>query len=211
MDAAQDTTSNTQIRHKRKWRNYLLDVGLQVRYTVFIIGIAILLTAGLGYKIYEATRDTSKVIFMTGLVDPSITVELQSQFRANDRVVLFGIVGFGLLLVATTFGAGIWMTHKVAGPLFNISMVFGRMRDNKLPAVLRQLRKGDELQTFYGSFKDMYDAVRARVQRDVEILGSTIAVLEKTEPKSPQLEETLAELRELRKLKEQSLDPPTGG
>jgi hypothetical protein len=210
MTAPIEMSTNTQIRYKRKWRNYLLDVGLQVRFTVFIIAIATLLTAGLGYKIYEATPDTSKVIFMTGLVDPTITEELQSQFRANDRVVLFGIIGFGVLLVASTFGAGIWITHKVAGPLFNISMVFNRMRDNKFPPSLRQLRKGDELQAFYLSFKEMYDASRARLQHDVQVLGSTLAVMEAVEPKSPQLQETLIELRELRRQKEESLDPPRG-
>src|SRR5689334_25441974 len=96
-----DATSGggVPLRHKRRLRNYLLDAGLQVRYTAFIIAVAIFLTAVLGYKIYEATRDTSKVIFMTGLVEPTITNELQAQFRANDRIVLFGIVGFGVLLI----------------------------------------------------------------------------------------------------------------
>jgi hypothetical protein len=207
MDTPDATSGGTPLRHKRKLRNYLLDVGLQVRYTAFIIAVAIFLTAVLGYKIYEATRDTSKVIFMTGLVDPAITGELQAQFRANDRVVLFGIVGFGVLLVLSIFGAGIWITHKVAGPLFSISAICGRVRDNKLSPSLRQLRKGDELQEFYSSFREMYEALRTRVASDVQHLGSAIAVLEAVSPKSPQVQEALAELRELRRQKEQSLEP----
>src|SRR5581483_1349240 len=155
----------------------------------------------LGYKIYEATRDTSKVIFMTGLVDPAITGELQAQFRANDRVVLFGIAGFGVLLVLSIFGAGIWITHKVAGPLFSISVICGRVRDNKLSPSLRQRRKGDELQEFYSSFREMYEALRTRVAGDVQSLSSAIAALEGMSPKSPQLQEALTELRELRRQK----------
>jgi hypothetical protein len=201
------TSSGTPVRHKRKLRNYLLDVGLQVRYTAFIIAVAIFLTAVLGYKIYEATRDTSKVIFMTGLVDPAITGELQAQFRANDRIVLFGIVGFGVLLVMSIFGAGIWITHKVAGPLFSISVICGRVRDNKLSPSLRQLRKGDELQDFYSSFREMYEALRTRVSGDVQMLNNAITALEQSTPKSPQVQEAIAELRELRRLKEQSLEP----
>jgi hypothetical protein len=201
------TSGGTPLRHKRKLRNYLLDAGLQVRYTAFIIAVAIFLTAVLGYKIYEATRDTSKVIFMTGLVDPAITTELQAQFRANDRIVLFGIVGFGVLLVLSIFGAGIWITHKVAGPLYSISAICGRVRDNKLAPSLRQLRRGDELQDFYASFREMYEALRTRVNVDVQTLGNAINALEGTTPKSPQVQEALSELRELRRQKEQSLDP----
>jgi hypothetical protein len=199
------TSPGSPVRHQRKLRNYLLDVGLQVRYTAFIIAVAIFLTAVLGYKIYEATRDTSKVIFMTGLVDPAITQELQAQFRNNDRIVLLGIVGFGALLVLSIFAAGIWITHKVAGPLFSISVICGRVRDNKFSPSLRQLRRGDELQEFYSSFREMYEALRTRVSGDVQTLASAIAVLEASSPKSPQVQEALTELRELRRQKEQSL------
>ena len=206
MTTSEVTSGGPPMRHQRKLRNYLLDAGLQVRYTAFIIAVAIFLTAVLGYKIYEATRDTSKVIFMTGLVDPTITSELQAQFRANDRIVLFGIVGFGVLLVMSIFAAGIWITHKVAGPLYNISRICGRVRDNKLSPSLRQLRKGDELQEFYSSFRDMYEALRARVAGDVAALGNAISALDGLSPKTPEIQEALAELRELRRQKEQSLE-----
>jgi hypothetical protein len=201
------TSGGTPLRHKRRLRNLLLDAGLQVRYTAFIIAVAIFLTAVLGYKIYDATRDTSKVIFMTGLVDPAITAELQAQFRANDRIVLFGIVGFGLVLVLSIFGAGIFITHKVAGPLYSIGNICRRVRDNKLSPSLRQLRRGDELQEFYSSFREMYESLRTRVAGDVQALANAIAVLEGASPKTPAMQEALAELRQLRRQKEQSLDP----
>jgi hypothetical protein len=207
MNTPEATSAGTPPRHKRKLRNYMLDAGLQVRYTAFILAVAIFLTAVLGAKIYEATRDTSKVILMTGLVDPAITTDLQAQFRANDRIVLFGIVGFGVLLVVSIFGAGIWITHKVAGPLFSISAICARVRDNKFSPSLRQLRRGDELQDFYSSFREMYEALRGRVAADVQSLGSAIAALEATSPKTPQIQEALTELREMRRQKEQSLEP----
>jgi len=208
MSTSDLTSGGTPLRHQRKLRNYLLDAGLQVRYTAFIIAVAIFLTAVLGYKIYEATRDTSKAILMTtGIVDPAFTEELQAQFRANDRVILFGVIGFGVLLVLSIFAAGIWITHKVAGPLYNMSRICGRVRDNKLSPSLRALRKGDELQEFYSSFRDMYEALRARAASDVQALGTTIAALEAVNPKQPGMQEALNELRELRRQKEQSLEP----
>jgi len=37
-------------KYRRKMRNYLLDVGLQIRYTMTIVIVAVFLTGGLGYK-----------------------------------------------------------------------------------------------------------------------------------------------------------------
>jgi hypothetical protein len=149
------TKSERVPQHKRKLRNYLLDVGLQLRYTVFIIAVAVFLTAFLGYRIYVATQETTRVVTMTAAVEPGVERELQAQFQANDRVVLWGIVGFGVLLVLTVTVGGIWMTHKIAGPLHNIGSAFGRVRDNKLPANMGNLRRGDELKAFHAVFREM--------------------------------------------------------
>ena len=204
--AASDTGSAP--RYRRKLRNYLLDVGLQIRYTAFIIMVAVLLTGVLGYKIYDATQDTSKIIWMTGLVDPASAGELQAQFRANDRTVLFSIAGFGLLLLVSIAGVGIWITHKVAGPLFSIASICTRVRDNKLsPAMRQQLRKGDELQEFYSTFRDMYEALRSRADRDVQVLRQAITQLEQASAGSPGLREPLEDLRRLQAEKEASLEP----
>ena len=207
MTTSDVTSGGNPLRHQRKLRNYLLDAGLQVRYTVFIIAVTIFLTAVLGYKIYEATRATSKAIEMTsGIMDPVFTAELEDKFRANDRIVLFGIIGFGVLLVLSIFASGIWITHKVAGPLYNMSRICARVRDNKLSPSLRQLRKGDELQEFYSSFREMYEALRTRVAGDVQALGNAITALEAVNPKQPGMQEALNELRELRRQKESSLE-----
>lgn len=192
--------------HKRRLRNYLLDVGLQLRYTVFIIAVAVFLTAVLGSRIYVATQETTRIVTLTASVDPATERELVQQFQAKDRVVLWGIAGFGLLLVLTVTGVGIWMTHKIAGPLHNIGSVFGRIRDNKLPEDLRNLRKGDELQAFHAGFREMYDAIRARVLRDNEVLEKAIAALEAQTERSAEMDQALEDLQRLRQEKAQSLE-----
>jgi len=195
------------MQHKRRLRNYLLDVSLQLRYTVFIIAVAVFLTGVLGSRIYVATQETTRIVTLTASVDPSTERELQQQFQSKDRVVLWGVAGFGLVLVLTVTAAGIWMTHKIAGPLHNIGSVFARVRDNKLPEDLRNLRKGDELQAFHASFREMYDAIRARVLRDTEVLEKAIATIEAQPARTPELDTILAALRELRQEKAQSLEP----
>jgi hypothetical protein len=199
------TKSERTPQHKRKLRNYLLDIGLQLRYTVFIIAVAVFLTAFLGYRIYAATQETTRIVTMTAAVDPSVERELRTQFEANDRVVLWGIVGFGVLLVLTVSVAGIWMTHKIAGPLHNIGSTFARVRDNKLPADLGNLRKGDELQAFHAGFREMYDAIRGRVEKDAVVLGKAIAVIERQVDRPHELNDALEEIRALRTEKTESL------
>ncbi len=192
-------------QQKRKLRNYLLDVGLQLRFTVFIIAIAVFLTAFLGYRIYVATQETTRIVTMTAAVDPAAEQELRAQFLANDRVVLWGIVGFGVLLVFTVTAAGIWMTHKIAGPLHNIGLAFGRLRDNRLPSDPGTLRKGDELHAFHAGFREMYEAIRGRVVRDKDALEKAIAAIEAQPARTAALEATLAELRALQAEKAESL------
>jgi hypothetical protein len=204
-----DAASAPRPVYKRKVRNYLLDAGLQLRYTATIVVVAIFLTAGLGFKMYQATRDVSKVILWTSLVDPSSADELQAQFANSDRVVLWGIVGFGVVLILSISAVGILITHKVAGPLYKIATFFGRVRDNRLGPAPANLRKGDELQEFYLAFKDMHQSLRARAEDDVRIIGNAVSVLETApDARSPTSQKALDELRDLRKRKEESLEKP---
>ncbi|HET6146766.1 MAG TPA: hypothetical protein VFH68_04490 [Polyangia bacterium] len=196
--------------YKRKVRNYLLDVGLQLRYTATIVIVAVFLTAGLGFKMYQATRDVSKVILWTSLVDPSSAEELQAQFSNSDRVVLWGIVGFGVVLVFSIGTVGILITHKVAGPLHKIASLFARVRENRMGLAPSSLRKGDELQEFYSAYREMHTALRARVEEDVRVLTNAVSVLEAVpdaaRDRSSPMQRTLEELRQLRKRKEESLE-----
>jgi hypothetical protein len=203
-----ETAMNRPV-YKRKVKNYLLDVGLQLRYTAAIVIVAIALTIVLGHRIYRATQDTSKVILWTGLVDPATSNELQSQFAQSDRTVLFGIIGFGVILVLSIGGVGILLTHKVAGPLYKISSFFGRIRDNRLGPAPAKLRKGDELQDFYLSFREMHTAIRGRTEEDVRVLENALAALEGApDSKSPTVQRAVEDLRQMCKRKEDSLEAP---
>ena len=195
--------------YKRKVRNYLLNVGLQLRYTATIVIVAVVVTAFLGMKMYQATRDVSKVILWTSLVDPASADELQAQFLNSDRVVLWGIIGFGVVLVLSISAVGILITHKVAGPLYKISSFFGRIRDNRLGPAPAKLRKGDELQNFYSSFREMHQAIRGRTEDDIRVLENALAALEGgPDSRSPSGQRAIEDLRQLLKRKEDSLEAP---
>jgi hypothetical protein len=208
MSNQTEASAKPAFSHKRKLRNYLLDVGLQLRYTAFIILVAVFLTSILGYKVYQATQESSRIVLMTVQADPVTGAELMSQFQSNDRIVLWGMAGFGLVLVLSIAGVGIWMTHKVAGPLHNIGMTCSNVRDDRLSPVLRQLRKGDELQAFYSQFGEMYAALRTRVIADIALLDHAITALENQTSRSADVEQVLVDLRAQRQRKQDSIEPP---
>ena len=192
-------------KYKRRMRNYLLDVGLQVRYTMTIVIVALAVTAGLGYKMYQATRDISKVIELSGMADPAVGAELRGQFAESDKWVLWGIVGFGVVLVFSVSAVGILITHKVAGPLFRIAGFFSRVRESRMGAIPPPLRKGDELQEFYGSFREMHQALRDGIQSDAHELGLALSALGEAGGGAG-VEQARTVLRDLRSRKQGSLD-----
>jgi hypothetical protein len=86
-------------------------------------------------------------------------------------------------------------------------LAFARVRDNRLSPDLGTLRKGDELHAFHASFREMYDAIRARVLSDRDALEKAITAIEAQPSRTAALESVLAELRTLQRDKVESLSP----
>ena len=163
-----------------------------------------------GLRMYQATRDISKVILWTGLVDPATAAGAAVAVRAkrSDRAVGHHRLRRRAGAVDRRASASC-ITHKVAGPLYKISSFFGRVRDNRLGPAPPSLRKGDELQEFYSSFREMHQAVRARVEDDVRVLGSALAAIEATpEGARRRCSARSTSCAQLRKRKEDSLEAP---
>ncbi len=86
--------------------------------------------------------------------------------------VTAGLVGLVLLI----FMMGIYVTHKIAGPVYKMTLLFKVVGDGKLNLPGR-LRKGDELQAFFESFSRMVDKLRVKKKADVERLEQAIEQL----------------------------------
>lgn len=158
--------------YKRKLSNYLLDKKLQLRYVLLVTILSGLIAGALGYLIYLQRHAASESInsdLATLTQGDSRFADLQDQLadqmQSQDRALVYKMVGVGIGLVVILSAYLVIMTHKVAGPLYKVSMYFDRMAVGKLGRV-SALRRGDMLQDFFTSFRDMHDAVRTRAQDD---------------------------------------------
>lgn len=170
-------------RYKRKLSNYLLDRKLQLRYVMLVTIMSGVIAGALGYMIYQQKRAASESIEqdLRALTQADSS---QSDFQervarglqSEDRALVYKMVGVGVGLVVILSLYLLIMTHKVAGPLYKVSMYFDRMAVGRL-GVVTPLREGDMLQDFYAQFQEMHDAVRARAQRDVGVLEASLTAL----------------------------------
>jgi hypothetical protein len=164
--------------YKRSMRNYLLDTRYQLRFTAVIVIIAAVLTGGLGYLVMHYVHEASRVIDVRLMGDPN-DVDAQvlaAQFARGDRILLAILIAFGFVLSMVLAAYGIVLTHKVAGPLFKMTSYLDRIRDGKL-GVIYNLRKGDQLVSFFQHFKGAHDALRQRTEEDIALLEKAIATL----------------------------------
>jgi hypothetical protein len=118
------------------------------------------------------------------------------------RRIVWVLIGTGLALMIGLALYGIKMTHKVAGPLFKISLYFAKMRDGRLDKVYN-LRKGDQLVDFYEHFKHAHSGVVQMERDDIERIT---AAMEAAEAAGSGDCESIAELRTLLQRKEKSIE-----
>lgn len=126
--------------------------------------------------------------------------------KAGETLIFRVLVGLGLLMVFGLAFYGIKMTHKVAGPLFKVTLYLRKLRDNKYDTVYN-LRKGDHLVDFYEHFKGAHAGVKGMQEEDIRQLKAILEVAEaeKLAEKSPELAAAIAELQKLLKDKEDSV------
>ncbi len=133
------------------------------------------------------------------------------QASAIDRIdegrqqMLLVIVVASVLIA---FGLGMWgikMTHKVAGPLYKVTLYFDKMKGGKFDTVYN-LRKGDQLVSFYDHFKEAHAGMKQVENSDTDLLRELITAADAAgvADKSPDIAATLDELRAVLKRKEEA-------
>ncbi len=158
---------------KRKLRNYLLDTGLQLKLASYLLAVATLLSVGLGWLLWSAYRETSRVV---ALGDPELGDSIAAALAVEDRwrIVLVAIALAGVLLCL--LGAAVVITHRIAGPAFAIGRTCREVSEGSL-ARPRPLRDHDLLVDLAETVAHMVDALRGREASDREAIVRAVATL----------------------------------
>jgi nitrogen fixation/metabolism regulation signal transduction histidine kinase len=90
--------------------------------------------------------------------------------RSQTRMIWSLVVGLALM-VALIGLFGIYFTHRVAGPIFKMTKLLRQVGAGDL-AVEARLRKGDELQDFFGAFAHMVQGLRKFESEQLEELDA---------------------------------------
>jgi methyl-accepting chemotaxis protein len=195
-----DGQDDSRAVYKRRLSNYLLDKRLQLRYILLVTILSGVISGSLGYLIYQQRHAASESIErdLAALTqDDQSLKDFQQQVAASmaaeDRALVYKMIGVGVGLVVILSLYLLIMTHKVAGPLYKVSMYFDRLAEGRLGNVTA-LRRGDMLQDFFGNFREMHEAVRTRMQSDVITMESAAVALRAKSGDAQQLGEALDNL-----------------
>jgi hypothetical protein len=145
-------------RAQRRLRNYLVDTSLQLRLASYLIGVAVLLSIGLGWLLWQAYEETSRVIALSA---PDAVDSLAGALAAEDRgrILLVSAALAGVLLCL--LAAAVVITHRIAGPAFAIARTCRQVGEGKLIRP-RPLRAGDLLVELSEDVAAMVDGLRTR-------------------------------------------------
>jgi sensor histidine kinase YesM len=181
-------------RFQLKYTGMILAVAIVISA---VLGIFLWETSGEvvqeSQKVVEQSKKVSDVVKMSIKDDPvygdnpdlaqafnSAAAEQDNKILAQQAALvhqqhsmLYTLVGALAVMVFMIGVLGIFITHKVAGPIYKMKLLLRQVADGKLKVAAR-LRKGDELQDFFDVFAHMVDKLRERQMREVDELDSAI-------------------------------------
>jgi len=172
--------------YKRKMSNLLLDKRFQLKFTLFMVLVSVAIFSVLGWlywsemkastELMEINQEVGKALDVKGLageIDPEYLQELeqdvQPEVATRDTRAFYIMIGAiaGLVLVLAL--TGIFMTHKVAGPLYALGKFMQAARQGHWSAI-RPFRKGDEFIWLSEQFQLLAQSIKDRHRGERETL-----------------------------------------
>lgn len=141
---------------KNRRKNYYIDKEFQA---IFILKFCSLIVIGSiisGLIVYAMSRATVTTTF----INSRLTIKSTADFIL-PAVLLSGAVVILLIGLATIIMT-LFISHKIAGPLYRLDKDVQEITAGNLKVTFR-LRSGDELKPLVGSMNDMTNTLRARV------------------------------------------------
>lgn len=98
-----------------------------------------------------ALMDKNNEIVMAGEKTFRENLSVLQSIKNNNLILLYCAIGITILQAVMLLIYGIYVTHKIAGPIYVMRQYCKDIQQGKSPQ-FRQLRKGDLLIDFYDDF-----------------------------------------------------------
>ena len=122
--------TRTDARH-RSVRNFLVDTSLQLRLASYLLAVGVLLSVGLGWLLWQAYQETSRVI---ALGAPEAGESLAGALANEDRGRMLLVAAALASVLLCLLGAAVVITHRIAGPAFAIGRTCRQVAEGNLTA-----------------------------------------------------------------------------
>jgi methyl-accepting chemotaxis protein len=214
-------------KYKRSMKNYLIDSKFQLKHTAIIMSLCLAIFAVLGWFYYQERKMASEIMDVNQILQRNLPAEgedslamdpefeqamaaeegydrsfdsvMEEENEQRDSTAVYLMLGTVALLVILLAVAGIYMTHKIAGPLFALNKFMNSLREGDWDAI-RPFRKGDEFKYLSDTFTELAKDIRERHGDTLESIKEVAAKLE-----AGRTDEAKAKLAELIKAKEEYL------
>ncbi len=131
-------------------RSYLINTRFQMKYTLMVILISAVIFCIFGYKLYHIELEKTAILQIKSF-------DVRNLVRAQDRTVLYYLAGFFCLQIVSLLGLGIFITHRIAGPVFRMRRYLDEIANTGKIPTLDRIRSKDEFQEFFDALTRMID------------------------------------------------------
>ena len=100
-----------------------------------------------------------------------------TQLEKNRQDLLMLLMLMQVVFVSITFIISIFMSHRIAGPLYKLSRFFREARDGNLEQKI-SFRKKDYFQELVGEYNDMMESIRNRIKKNGDAIQQAVPLLE---------------------------------
>jgi methyl-accepting chemotaxis protein len=160
--AAPESAAPAPGSPRRRWRNFVLDPGLQLRLGGYLAAVASGLSMALGVQLWRAYREASRLVALgDGRADEVVSALLRGEDRRRIAALAVVLAAIVLSLVVLS----IVVTHRIAGPAHALGSTCREVGAGSL-ARARPLRRSDLLGALAAEVSAMIDALRAREEAE---------------------------------------------
>jgi hypothetical protein len=201
MSASPENVAAAPARMGR--RTYVVDRSFQLKYTLLLALTGAIISAVFGCLMYAAHLEARRTLEAYRDVVPSMWLKVQ--LAQGETTMLWLVAGVTVMMAAALALFGVFLTHRVAGPVYVMSGYMSALARGRFPK-MRPLRKRDELKDFFDRFQGAVEMLKKREADEVALLKDA---LEKLSPLA-QAADARAAVEALRAIQERkafALDP----